>query len=100
MATRPTMHDMITLKGTHDRVFVLQRGVLDDRALLAFTGSQCHGLALAVHRRTGWPIVAVNNSGGECVHVCVRDPENRLVMLPARTAMTRWRTRAKEQSDA
>lgn len=73
------MHDIIALAGTHNRVFVLQRGILDDRALLAFTGSQCHGLALALHLRTGWPIVAVNNSGGECVHVCVRDPENRLV---------------------
>jgi hypothetical protein len=73
------MHDMIALEGTHNRIFVLQPGILDDRALLAFTGSQCHGLALAMHRRTAWPMVAVDNSSGECIHICVRDPENRLV---------------------
>jgi hypothetical protein len=73
------MHDMIALEGTHGRIFLLEKGILDDRALLAFTGSQCHGLALAMHRRTAWPMVAVDNSGGECIHICVRDAENRLV---------------------
>src|SRR5580692_7132633 len=37
----------VQLRGTNNRVFVLERGVLDQGALLAFTGSQCHGLGLA-----------------------------------------------------
>lgn len=69
----------VQLRGTHNRVFVLERGVLDEGALLAFTGSQCHGLGLAIRKQTGWPLVAVDNASGECVHICVRDPEGRLV---------------------
>ncbi len=73
------MHHVIALEGTHNRIFLLEKGILDDRALLAFTGSQCHALGLAMHLRTCWPLVAVDNASGECIHICVRDPEKRLV---------------------
>ena len=60
-------------------MFLLERGVLDERALAAFVGGQCHGLALAIHQRTDWPLVAVNNEKDECIHICVRRPDGLLV---------------------
>lgn len=69
----------VRLLGTHSRIFVLRAGSLDDAALLAFTDSQCHGLALAIQRRTGWPLVAVDDRSGKCVHICTRDPGGWLI---------------------
>jgi hypothetical protein len=69
----------VRLEGTHSRIFVLEAGSLDDAALLAFTGSQCHGLALAIQQKTGWPLVAVDDGSGKCVHICTRDPAGRLI---------------------
>ena len=60
-------------------MFVVESGVLDDRATLAFVGGQCHGLALALRARTGFPLVAVFDDDGTCVHVCVRDGGGRLI---------------------
>ena len=67
------------LQGPSNTVFVLKEGELDCGALLAFTGGQCHGLALALHERTGWPLVAVDEPTGACAHVCVRRPDGLLV---------------------
>ena len=60
-------------------MFLLERGVLDERALAAFVGGQCHGLALAIRQRTDWPLVAVDDEKDECVHICVRRPDGLLV---------------------
>jgi hypothetical protein len=55
------------------------RGELDERALRAFTEGQCHGFALALHRRKQWPLVAIDDADGSCVHICARDSDDRLV---------------------
>jgi hypothetical protein len=75
MTTMPT----VRLQGPSNIVFVLEEGTLDDRALLVFTGGQCHALALALQRRTGWPLVAVDETTGVCVHICVRRPDGLLL---------------------
>lgn len=69
---------IMTLQGATDRLYVVERGVRDDRARLAFREGQCHGLALALWRRTGWPLVAIENDG-LCEHVTVRHPHGHLV---------------------
>lgn len=70
---------MIELKAASDRSFVVEAGVLDQRAILAFVGGQCHGLALALHARTGFPLAAVLDGEGTCVHVVVRADDGLLI---------------------
>lgn len=53
--------------------------MLDDRARLAFGAGQCHGLALALHRSEGWPLVVIDDEDGRRIHVCVRRPDGALV---------------------
>jgi hypothetical protein len=67
------------LVGPSDLTFIVEPGLLDERARLAFGTGQCHGLAIALHRRFDWPLVAVNDATGTCVHVCVRRPDGRLI---------------------
>jgi hypothetical protein len=70
---------VIDVPGPSELMFRLEPGVLDRRAVLAFSTGQCHGLALALHRRTGWPLVAVDDHKGVCVHVAVRRDDGYLV---------------------
>ncbi len=70
---------MIELRGPSSEVFLVDEGKLDERAWLAFIYGQCHGLALALHNRTGWPLVAVVDDNGACGHVCVRRPDGQIV---------------------
>jgi hypothetical protein len=70
---------MIELRGPSNEVFLVDEGKLDERAWLAFIYGQCHGLALALHNRTGWPLVAVVDDNGACGHVCVRRPDGQIV---------------------
>jgi hypothetical protein len=70
--------ELMTLDGSTNRLYVVERGVRDQRALLAFREGQCHGLALALRRRTGWQLVAVENDG-VCEHITVRHPGGHLV---------------------
>jgi hypothetical protein len=51
---------------------VLDDGVLDAAAGHAFATGQCHGLALALHEETDWPLVAINSAEGERVHIARR----------------------------
>ena len=67
------------LRAARDVVYVVNPGVLDRRAIAGFTLGQCHGLALAVHERTGWPMVGAYNGNGVCQHVLVVDDQGRLV---------------------
>lgn len=61
----------------------LQPGVLDANAERAFLYGACAALALALHDRTGWPLVALTDAhnvldgqvgGGSCLHYGVRRP--------------------------
>lgn len=70
---------VMELVGPSDLTFIVEPGVLDERARLAFGTGQCHGLAIALHRRFGWQLVAVDDATGSCVHVCVRRSDGRLI---------------------
>lgn len=67
------------LFGASDRLYVVERGELDDRARLAFTNGQCHGMAMALHEKTGWSMVAIDHLDAGCQHVCVRREDGRLI---------------------
>lgn len=66
------------------------------RDVIAFTRGDCHVLARAIQRRTGWPIYALtSHNWGEapCFHAFVRMPDGRaLDVLGARTMdeMVAW----------
>jgi len=58
----------------------LTPGVLDDAARYAFAAGHCHALALAIHERTGWPMLAMSgrNSGYKDLrHVVVLMPDGK-----------------------
>lgn len=71
--------DLIELRVPSDTVVVAEAGDLDERARLAFGAGQCHGLAVALKQRTGWPLVAVDDVKGKRIHVCVRAPDGALI---------------------
>lgn len=63
-------------------------GVLDHAARDAFGRGACGALALALHEKTGWPLIAVTDShnvaegragGGSALHYAVRTPEGLLL---------------------
>jgi hypothetical protein len=67
------------LHAANDVVYVVEPGVLDASAVAAFTLGQCHGIALAVHELTSWPLVGVYDSDGRCQHILVDAGDDRLV---------------------
>lgn len=67
------------IRAAGDVVYVVELGLLDRRAVAAFTLGQCHGMALAVHDRTGWPMVAAYNADGACQHVLTDAGRDRFV---------------------
>jgi hypothetical protein len=69
----------VSLHGGTNRLYVAEEGRHDEQALRAFTEGQCHGFALALHRSKAWPLVAIDDADGTCVHICARDPDGRLV---------------------
>jgi hypothetical protein len=70
---------MVELPLPGDKVLRLDEGQFDTASWLAFLGGHCHSLALALHARTDWPLVAIDDASGECVHVAVRSPDDRIV---------------------
>lgn len=70
---------MIELPGPSQTIYLVRKGVLDERSLAAFRLGQCHGLALAIAFHTEWPLVAVHSGDGTCNHICARRPDSRLI---------------------
>jgi hypothetical protein len=70
---------MVELRIPRDKTFLLEEGELDSASWLVFLGGHCHSLAIALNEHTGWPLVAIDDVSGECVHVAVRSPSNRIV---------------------
>jgi len=60
------------------------RAVFADRYL----GGLCVALAVAIHRRTGWPLIAARNVRGELQHAGVRTPEG--LCMDVRGEMSEW----------
>src|SRR4051812_28141995 len=48
----------VTVAGARNKTFQVRPSVIDDSAIAAYIGGQCHALALALHKATGWPIIA------------------------------------------
>lgn len=67
------------LLGATDRAYVVGCGLLDQRAVLAFSQGQCHALALVLREESGWDLVAIEGADGTIQHVCVRRPDGKLV---------------------
>lgn len=58
-------------------IFYAIEGVLDSEARAAFTFGHCHSLALALHERTGWPMLGLQHHSKEINHVVVVMPDGR-----------------------
>ena len=52
-------------------------GVLDDAARYAFSAGHCHALALAIHERTGWPMLAMSGR-----YSAYKDLQHVVVVMP------------------
>lgn len=61
------------------RRYVVEPGILDDRAALAFTNGHCHSLALALHRVTRTEMVGFTRTERPFEHVLVRSEDGRLI---------------------
>jgi hypothetical protein len=70
---------LIELEGTNRIVYLASPGVIDPRAVLAFTFGQCHGLALALAEEGGLPLVGIFLPKNECRHIAVLRPDGRLL---------------------
>ncbi len=67
----------------------LKAGILDAYAEEAFRRGACAAIALAIHERTHWPIVAITDhhnvfedgraGGGSALHWTVKAPDGRLL---------------------
>ena len=51
--------------------------MIDAAAVRAFTGGQCHALAMALAERTGWPVIAALDDDGDSNHFFVTTPDGR-----------------------
>lgn len=78
-------------------VEINDQGVIDEEAEKVFTRGQCHSLALALHRQTGWPIIGFIDRyddpeiPGHCVVYCPQLDE--YVDICGIGALIRWQKR-------
>lgn len=73
------MPQLLRLKASHGRRYVVEAGVLDDRALLGFTMGQCHAMALALRQATNGTLVGLVTAQEPFDHLLVRISDGRLV---------------------
>ena len=71
-------------------------GIIDYDAEYAFTRGQCHSLALAMHRLTGWELYGLYKPnelrrGGTPSHTVVRSPDGEYIDIGGNTALEEWR---------
>lgn len=73
------MPELLHLQASHGRRYVVEAGVLDDRALLGFKMGQCHSMALALQRATEGALVGLTEHQTPFDHVLVRIEDGRLI---------------------
>ena len=71
-------------------------GIIDYDAEYAFTRGQCHSLALALHRLTGWQLYGLYKPnelryGRTPSHTVVRSPDGEYIDIGGNTALEDWR---------
>lgn len=73
------MGEVITIEvaGSRGEAFYVTEGVLDAESRAAFTYGHCHSMALAVHRKTGWPMLGLQHHSKEINHVVLEMPDGR-----------------------
>ena len=72
------------------------KGTIDHEAREAFTRGQCHGLALALHRLTGWELYGLYKPselryGGTPSHTVVLSPDGEYIDINGNNALEDWR---------
>src|SRR4051794_5280765 len=73
------MGELIKLEASHGRRYIVESGVLDDRARLAFTMGQCHSMALALQARLDGELVGLVDAQRPYDHILVAIDEETLV---------------------
>jgi hypothetical protein len=68
-----------SLLAPNGRRYIVELGVLDDRAALAFTNGHCHSLALALHREAGGEMVGFKTTETPFDHILVRSHHGQLI---------------------
>jgi hypothetical protein len=53
----------------------LEAGEVNSLASTVFMNGQCHSLALAIHRLTGWPMLGLLDREKDIMHVIVQSPQ-------------------------
>jgi hypothetical protein len=81
----------------NNRIAINTEGRIDHNAEYAFTRGQCHALALALHRLTGWELYGLYNSdwafenGETPEHVVVLMPNGDYLDINGNNALENWR---------
>ncbi len=83
--------------GQTKKIKIHKNGTINSNAIQAYKNGNCHSLAVALHKITGWPIygfVDQKNSITDPGHVVVRNPKNGGYLdIQGYGAATRWRKR-------
>jgi hypothetical protein len=72
-------HMLSSFVAPNGRRYIVEPGVLDDRAALAFTNGHCHSLALALQREIGGQLLAFAKTETPFDHVLVRASDGQLI---------------------
>lgn len=81
----------------NNSIRINKEGRIDHKAEHAFTRGQCHALALALHRLTGWELYGLYDSdydfecGETPAHVVVRMPNGDYLDIEGNNALENWR---------
>lgn len=67
----------VRVEGGGRESFTLTPGLIDGMAVGAFAQGQCHALALALHERTGWPVIVLEDDEADAIHFAVQTPDGR-----------------------
>ncbi|HEX8102138.1 MAG TPA: hypothetical protein VF533_05980 [Solirubrobacteraceae bacterium] len=67
------------LPASHGRRYLVEAGVLDDRAQLAFRMGHCHSMALAIHQATGGELLGLAHHQTPYDHILVAGEGDRLI---------------------
>ena len=92
--------------GWPSEIKISEKGRIDSNAKTAFTNGQCHSLAYAIHKLTGWPMVGLrgyeyDEDGGDDwgrdyfdpgSHVVVESPKG-LLDIDGLGARERWQSK-------
>jgi len=74
------MNIQVAIPGSRPgEIFYANAGIMDSDAQSAFSHGHCHSLALAVHRKTGWPMLGLSrhSRNGDLTHVVLEMPDGR-----------------------